>query len=241
MLLNLIRSGSIDIMSVLVYVVSVLMIVFLVNPLHECAHGFIAYKLGDNTAKREGRLTLNPLAHIDYMGALLMLLVGFGWAKPVPVNSRNFKNPKGGMALTALAGPVSNLLAAILAGLCFNGLVAILVSNHAAAMLGSSVILTDNVSWLKYVLLFFQFLMTINITLAIFNLLPIPPLDGSKILMAFLPDRIIYKIYQYQMFFSIGLFVLIMMGGVSSILYPLQSLFYDGIQWLTALPFSAVF
>ena len=93
MLMSLLKSGNMDIVSVITYIISVLMVIFLVNPLHECAHGFVAYKLGDKTAKYQGRLTLNPIAHIDYMGALLMLLVGFGWAKPVPVDARNFKNP----------------------------------------------------------------------------------------------------------------------------------------------------
>ena len=116
MLISLLRNGG-SFINVIVYILSTLLTIFLVLPLHECAHGFIAHKLGDDTAKREGRLTLNPLVHIDYIGAALMLLVGFGWAKPVPVNSRYFKDPKKGMALTALAGPVSNLLAAIVAGL----------------------------------------------------------------------------------------------------------------------------
>ena len=238
MLLSLIRSQSFDLMSVIIYIISVLMVIFLVNPLHECAHGFVAYKLGDRTAKNQGRLTLNPIAHIDYVGALLMLIVGFGWAKPVPVNARNFKNPKAGMAVTALAGPVSNLLAAIISGLIYYTIVTILVSSNSAKVIGLAVMLHTNVSWMKYVLLFFQFLMMINISLAVFNLIPIPPLDGSKILMAFLPDRLIFKLYQYQFYFSIALFVLIMIGGVSSLLLPVQKWLFSGISWLTALPFS---
>ena len=100
-------------------ILAVSMIVFLVMPLHEFAHGLIAYKLGDNTAKNMGRLRFSPSAHIDPLGALMILLVGFGWAKPVPVNPRNFKNPKVGMAITALAGPVSNILAAIVGAVLF--------------------------------------------------------------------------------------------------------------------------
>lgn len=238
MLMNLLRSGNMDIISVITYIVSVLMVIFLVNPLHECAHGFVAYKLGDRTAKHQGRLTLNPIAHIDYMGALLMLLVGFGWAKPVPVNARNFKNPKVGMAITALAGPVSNLLAAIIFGLCYNTVITILIKNDQAIFLGSTIMISKSVSFVKYILMFFEFLIIINISLAVFNLIPVPPLDGSKILMAFLPDKTIFKLYQYQMYFSIGLFVLIMMGGVSKLLLPVQMLFYNVINWLTALPFS---
>lgn len=238
MLLSLIRSQNFNIISVIIYILSVLIVIFLVNPLHECAHGFVAAKLGDNTAKHQGRLTLNPIAHIDYMGALLMLLVGFGWAKPVPVNARNFKNPKAGMAVTALAGPVSNLLAAIVFGLCYNGIITILAATDSISVIGTTVFISNDLAFMEYILMFFQFLIFINISLAVFNLIPIPPLDGSKILMAFLPDRIIYKLYQYQMYFSFALFILIMMGGMSKILLPLQYLFYNGINWLTSLPFS---
>ena len=127
MLLSIIRSHGADIGTVLMYILSILIIIFLVNPLHECAHGFVAYKLGDRTAKNMGRLTLNPMAHLDYFGAIMMLIVGFGWAKPVPINPRNFKNPKVGMAISALAGPVSNFLAAIAGGLIYNIINTILI------------------------------------------------------------------------------------------------------------------
>ena len=173
MLLSLLRSQSFDLISVIVYIASVLMIIFLVNPLHECAHGWMAYKLGDNTARSQGRLTLNPLAHIDYMGSLLMLLVGFGWAKPVPVDARHFKNPKAGMAITALAGPVSNLLAALVFGLVYNTIVLIMVKSGSAMVVSSMVFLKSDIKVMEYVLMFFQFLIMINISLAVFNLIPI--------------------------------------------------------------------
>ena len=226
MLINLIRNGS-GIGSVIMYILSTLLTIFLVLPLHECAHGFVAHKLGDDTAKREGRLTLNPLAHIDYVGSALLLLVGFGWAKPVPVNARYFKKPKKGMALTALAGPVSNLLAAIAAGLIRNGLVALAVNG----------ILPDN-QVMIYILLFFQFLVSINIGLAVFNFLPVPPLDGSKILMAFLPDKYLFWIAQREQMISMILFVVIMMGGLNGILGAASNFFAGIIDWLTYLPFS---
>ena len=200
MLLSLLRSGSVDMLSVIVYILSVLMVVFLINPLHECAHGFVAYKLGDRTAKNSGRLTLNPISHIDYFGAAMMLIVGFGWAKPVPVNPRNFKKPKLGMGLTALAGPVSNLLAAILGGLIYNGLLTLMLKNGGITF-EEHINYTEVVfhpEMLKYVLMFLQFFILINICLAVFNLIPVPPLDGSKILMMFLPNRTIYKIQRYE-------------------------------------------
>ena len=229
MLISLLRNGG-SFINVIVYILSTLLTIFLVLPLHECAHGFIAHKLGDDTAKREGRLTLNPLVHIDYIGAALMLLVGFGWAKPVPVNSRYFKDPKKGMALTALAGPVSNLLAAIVAGLIRNGFLALIAKE----------VLPWN-DFMMYVLMFFQFLVYINIGLAVFNFLPVPPLDGSKILMAFLPDRYIFWIAQREQMISMILFVVIMMGGLNGILSVANNVLGGFIDWLTYLPFSWAF
>lgn len=229
MLISLLRNGG-SIIDVIVYILSTLLVIFLVLPLHECAHGFVAYKLGDDTAKRQGRLTLNPLMHIDYVGAALLLLVGFGWAKPVPVNSRYFKNSKRGMALTALAGPVSNLLAAIAAGLIRNVLLALIAKD----------VLPYN-DFMLYVLMFFQFLVSINIGLAVFNFLPVPPLDGSKILMAFLPDKYIYWIAQREQMISMALFIVIMMGGLNGILSVANNFMAGVIDWLTYLPFSALF
>ena len=228
MLLSLIRSGNVDLISIIVYIISSLMVIFLVMPLHEWAHGFVAYKLGDRTAKYQKRLTLNPLAHIDYLGAAMILLIGFGWAKPVPVDPRNFKNPKRDMALTALAGPVSNLLAAVVSGLISNLIVMIMIKT------GNSSLSTGFV----YVLLFFRYLMMINASLAVFNFIPIPPLDGSKILMAFLPYKAIFWIERHQTYISMIFMVAVLMGGVSNIIYPVQAWLCSGINWLTALPFS---
>ena len=228
MLLSMIRSGNVDLISIIVYIISSLMVIFLVMPLHEWAHGFVAYKLGDRTAKYQKRLTLNPLAHIDYLGAAMILLIGFGWAKPVPVDPRNFKNPKRDMALTALAGPVSNLLAAVVSGLISNLIVMIMIKT------GNSSLSTGFV----YVLLFFRYLMMINASLAVFNFIPIPPLDGSKILMAFLPYKAIFWIERHQTYISMIFMVAVLMGGVSNIIYPVQEWLCNGINWLTALPFS---
>ncbi len=239
MLIQLIREGF-DIFSVLIYILSVLMIIFLINPIHECAHGLAAYKLGDRTAKNMGRLTLNPLAHLDYMGAIIMLIIGFGWAKPVPVNFNNFKKPRLGMFITALAGPLSNLLAAVLGGLIVNTINTVMVKNGNYIYYDGELYykLGYDPGFMKYVLMFLMFFIMINICLAVFNLLPIPPLDGSKILMSFLPNRIIYKISGYEMYISIALFVIVVSGAAANLLYPVQEWLYDGILKLTALPFS---
>ena len=197
MLFTLLKSGNI--VSVIIYILSVLLTIFLVLPLHECAHGLVAYKLGDDTAKRQHRLTLNPLEHIDYLGACLMLIIG----------------------------PVSNLLAAIAAGLIQNGLMFMVIKG---------VIPYNN--FVYYVLLFFEFIISVNIGLAVFNFIPIPPLDGSKILMAFLPTKAIIWIEQRMHIISAVLFVIIIMGGLDGILGRANNFFFSWISWLTWLPFS---
>lgn len=175
-------SGNMDWIGFITYAISCLVVIFLTLPIHEFAHGFTAVKLGDDTPRWQGRLTLNPFAHIDYMGAAAILVFGFGWAKPVQVNSRNFRNPKVGMAITAFAGPLSNIIMAFIFAL---------LSNLVVLFLSETVISS-------YVVLFCCFVAKINISLAVFNLLPIPPLDGSKILAIFLPNRIYYTLMRYE-------------------------------------------
>ncbi len=156
--------------------------VLLCLTVHETCHGLAAYALGDPTAKRMHRLSLNPLHHIDWVGLAAMLLAGFGWAKPVPVDMRYFKNPKRGMALTALAGPASNFLLVVL---CCIPLRWIYWSAEVTPFL----------LWL------YDFLLTLvlmNLGLGLFNLLPIPPLDGSKVLFALLPDRAYLQLMRYE-------------------------------------------
>jgi len=208
--------------SLVAQVLSVLFVIICILPLHECAHGLIAVKLGDNTPKWDKRLTLNPLASIDPMGALALLLFGFGWAKPVQVNPRNFKNPKRDMAIVALAGPLSNLLAAFV-GMC------ILIPIFIFAPYNDFVI---------FIYYFLEYYVIVNIGLAVFNLLPIPPLDGSKILMAFLGDRILRYYYQYQQIITMVLFVLLFTGVLSTPLNYLENIVYNGIFDLAALPYK---
>lgn len=215
-------SGADKLAIILPQIAVVLVIIFLVLPLHELAHGFVSYKLGDNTAKHQGRLTFNPLASIDPIGALFILLFGFGWARPVPVNPNNFKNQRVGMALTALAGPMANLIAGFLVGLLYVGVW----------------ILTGYGMGPQWVYYCFECFITINVSLAVFNLLPIPPLDGSKILGAFLPTRIAAKYYKYQRFIVLLLFVLLVSRALSTPLYYAQNACYNGIMWLAQLPYQ---
>ncbi|MCI6007366.1 site-2 protease family protein [Oscillospiraceae bacterium LCP25S3_E10] len=226
-MLRSLLSGSLTMEGAIMEILAVVMIVFLILPLHEMAHGFVAYKLGDNTAKNMGRLRFNPMAHVDPIGALMILFVGFGWAKPVPVDPRNFKNPKAGMAITALAGPVSNLLAAFAAALLYN--VAAIVATNVSLSAGA---------W-ELISIFFIYFISINISLAVFNLIPIPPLDGSKILFAFLPDRIVYKVYQNEQVLSIVLIVLIFTGVLTGPLSYLQNILTNWVFHLASLPFAA--
>lgn len=164
--------------------------------LHELSHGYVAYRLGDSTAKDRGRLTLNPLKHLDPMGLLMMLVFHVGWAKPVPVNMYNFKDPKKGMALTALAGPVSNVLIALVFMLIFGALYIPLGASAAGS----------------YLLQMIQLTAYISLGLAIFNLLPVPPLDGSKVLLSVISDESYVKLMHYERYGAILMLVLMATG-----------------------------
>lgn len=191
-----------------------LFVVFCTMPIHEFAHAYAAHKLGDDTARLSGRLTLNPFAHIDISGLVLIVLFGFGYAKAVPVNPRNFKDSKKGMAVTAIAGPVSNLIMAFVF-LAIGDTMSVFLTKSAAAVAISS---------------FFVLAGIINVNLAVFNLLPIPPLDGSRILGLLIPDKYYYKIMRYERQIMLAIFVLLFLGFLTRPLQILSSFVYNGMN-----------
>ena len=189
---------------------------------HETCHGLAAWALGDPTAKRLHRPSLNPIRPIDPFGALMMLVAGFGWAKPVPVDPRYFRNPKLGMAVTALAGPVSNLVMAYAALL----LRAVLLAFYHP---GSAL--------LEGLVGFCETLAVLNVGLGIFNLIPFPPLDGSKVLGAFLPDRAYYQLMRYERWGMLLLMVLLWLGVFSAPLSAARSWVLDLLLHGAAWPY----
>lgn len=190
-------------------------------PIHECAHGWVANWLGDDTAENEGRLTLNPFAHLDLMGSILILFAGFGWAKPVPVNPLNFRRNgitmRGGMALTAIAGPLSNLIMGLI---FFFACKMVLVHTELPIMVAQALLMVTQ----------------INIGLAVFNLLPIYPMDGSRILSYFLPRKALYFMEEHANIIQTVFMALILFTDILDVpLSFMQSFVLSGFDFVTSI------
>ena len=189
---------------------------------HEVSHGYVAYRFGDNTARSLGRLTLNPLKHLDIIGTLMVFLVGIGWAKPVPVDFRNLRNPKRDMIWVAAAGPITNFLLAALSALALRSIM--FLEQQYASVLAIS-------SFLEPITLMLGFSVYINLLLCLFNLIPVPPLDGGRVLVGILPDRQAAAYSRIEPYGMILIIVLVFFTNIFS--YVLSPLLDVGIRLLT--------
>ena len=200
------------------YIIPVLIIAL---SFHEFSHAWVAHKLGDDTAKMRGRLTLNPLKHLDPLGTLMMIFARIGWAKPVPVNAMNFKDPKQDMVKVGLAGPVMNLIIAFITAFPIQ----IMVAYYSTRPAGNFALGV----W-EFLLMLFS----VNLYLAVFNLIPVPPLDGSRIFYGILPQKYYFKVMKYERYvgFALILFVLIAPGTLSTVLNTLVYPFREAFLWI---------
>lgn len=186
-------------------------------PFHEAAHALVSHLLGDDTAKNAGRLSLNPARHFDPMGAVCMVLAGVGWARPVGINARRFKNPKVGMAVSAAAGPAANLLLAFASMALYKALYYLTRAQAPAPLMD-----------------LFYYMISMNISLAVFNLLPVPPFDGSRIALLFLPQRYYFQAMRYERYVMIAVFVLVIAGFLDGPLQMAVGGIWQGLDALTA-------
>lgn len=236
------QGGNMALLALLILILR-LPIICITLSVHETAHGLAAYKLGDPTARNFGRLTLNPLKHFDPIGAVCLLIFGIGWAKPVPINPRYFKKPKRDMAITAFAGPLSNIAMALLGVIILRVLDIIIFGGayfspqaffggYSYSDISLSAVVSDIYSVsakMQFVVMyFFEMFVTMNIALAIFNLIPVPPFDGSRIAFALLPDRYYFGIMKYERIIMLLFLVAFYMFG-------------DGFSYLVLGAFEGIY
>lgn len=237
MLLDLISSlasGTGDPAILITEILLVFAIVLFSLSAHEAAHAYAAKKLGDYTAYYQGRVTLNPLKHLNPFGALSMLLVGIGWANPVPINPANFKNPRKGMMLSSLAGPLSNLCIAVISTFCGS------LSNFIYKLVAANGGMTEGLYYVFYALvIFFYYAAYLNFSLAVFNLIPCPPFDGSRIFFYFLPKSWYFKVMRYERYLGLAVLILILVLSRFGI-YPVAFI-ADGLHTLISGPFDKFF
>lgn len=214
-------AGSFSIVQLLISIISYAALVLVMLPVHELAHAWVATLLGDNTPRWHGRLSLNPLRHLDPIGTVTLVLFGIGYAKAVPVNPRNFSNPRRGMLLTSLAGPVSNIVMAFVSLLLFRVVTVFTVSEAV-----------QDVAFLVLVAIFAQ----VNLSLVVFNLLPLPPLDGFRIFSTLLPGRWVFYLERYHEYLRWGVLLLIFTGVLDGPLSAAVSFLGDLLCMLVGLP-----
>lgn len=225
MVQSLLHMNAQSVLSYLLNFLYTLPVLFIAFPVHESAHALVAYALGDRTAKRQGRLTLNPLKHLDVMGTICLLLFRFGWAKPVPVNPNNFKNPRVGMALTSIAGPLSNLVMAFVSMLLLRFAIDPSITQGGAGVSAAILNVLANLLWVSA---------QINVGLFIFNLIPVPPLDGSRVLMLFLSRGAEAMLYQYEGVIQMVVMATLFLGFLSQPLTAAMQFVLNGMWSLLA-------
>ncbi len=232
-LLNILTSTHYDVKTKILLFVFTVFVIFFSLTVHECSHGLAALALGDTTAKDRGRLTLNPFKHINPYGTVMMFLIGFGYAEPVPINPARFtkiKSRKAGMALTALAGPFSNFLLALISVFFYRLTVVKMYSATSESLFNVLDVLN----------LFFFMMAIMNLSLMVFNLIPIPPLDGSRILNIFLPERYYFSLMRYEQYTSLIFFGIVFISTRIfnyDILFGIPEAIFNGLYKLVSLIF----